>query len=459
MNEDNNIEFFEDEIEFSSTLSELEGVNSFRVPVGYFNDLEKDIIQKVENSQARIKTFSIFRKVLYYAAAASVIFVLGYMVFNIYAKDKKSKIVKTDNVEQSIQIIDKNNKENITNTKNSLGKNVDTANSNLQIVEHKKASLNIDDKTIIPNSTDNKNINTQQKNNSIEVANEDIDNSINNNDIENNSNNNDIENNSNAIALNSSQNINNNTSSTSAISARKGRKPKANTFLPADTCVNKPFVYNIKSLKTQYPKWSFQWEGEKLGANCYVSSSKSYILHFWMQDSISLYDTMKVHLIEKPNPRIEAPDEICSHDSVTLNAGINSTEYDYYWSVSSQNSSEIHLDNLKTGKQIISLKVTSCIDTVETSFVLNVINCDIDIPNVFTPNGDGYNDAFVIKGLDKYPGSSITILDRNGKLVYQSTDYKNDWKAVNLPAGTYFYSLILNDGNNTERGGVLSIIK
>lgn len=453
MNEDHNIELYEDEIELSSTLSELEGVNSFSVPVGYFNDLEKDIIKKVESNQSRNKSFSIFRKTLYYVAAASVIFVLGYILFNTYSKKEKSTIVKKEDVENAKPNFDKNNKENATKPNYSIDKNIDTINNDIQIVDNKKAVLDNNKQTIIPKDIENNKSVRKQNNNSIEVANDDIDNSIHNFSKIN------IENNSNAVALNSSQNINSNNSSTSAISARKGREVKANTFLPSDTCVNKPFVYDISSLKIQYPQWNFQWDGGKLGGNCHVLSSKSYILHFWIEDSISLYDTMKVQIQEKPNPRIEAPDEICSYNSVILNAGINSTDYDYYWSVSSKNSSEIYLENLEPGKQLISLKVASCVDTVETSFVLNVKTCDIDIPNVFTPNGDGYNDAFVIKGLDKYPGSSITILDRNGKLVYQSTDYKNDWKAINLPAGTYFYSLIINDGNNTEHGGVLSIIK
>lgn len=77
----------------------------------------------------------------------------------------------------------------------------------------------------------------------------------------------------------------------------------------------------------------------------------------------------------------------------------------------------------------------------------------------FTPNGDGYNDAFVIKGLEHYPGSSLTILNRNGKVVYQSADYNNDWKANNVEEGSYFYSLQLNDKNKTEKGGILSIVR
>jgi hypothetical protein len=50
-------------------------------------------------------------------------------------------------------------------------------------------------------------------------------------------------------------------------------------------------------------------------------------------------------------------------------------------------------------------------------------------------------------------------MDRNGKVVFQSLDYKNDWKAENTVDGTYFYSLRIKDAKNTEKGGLLTIIR
>lgn len=61
------------------------------------------------------------------------------------------------------------------------------------------------------------------------------------------------------------------------------------------------------------------------------------------------------------------------------------------------------------------------------------------IPSLFTPNGDGFNDAFEIRNLP--PGSSLKVSNRWGKEVYSSSDYKNDWEGKNEEEGTYFWTL------------------
>lgn len=80
---------------------------------------------------------------------------------------------------------------------------------------------------------------------------------------------------------------------------------------------------------------------------------------------------------------------------------------------------------------------------------------DIIVYNAISPNGDGVNDTFHIKGIDKYPDNSVEIYNRWGIKVYDATSYnENDVmfrgysdgratvnKDAGLPAGTYFYIL------------------
>ncbi|ACU62526.1 Calx-beta domain-containing protein [Chitinophaga pinensis] len=63
---------------------------------------------------------------------------------------------------------------------------------------------------------------------------------------------------------------------------------------------------------------------------------------------------------------------------------------------------------------------------------------DLAFINAFRP-GNGANNRFVIVGLEKYPGSKLLVYNRWGSLVYQSNDYKNDWRALDLPMGGYIY--------------------
>lgn len=78
---------------------------------------------------------------------------------------------------------------------------------------------------------------------------------------------------------------------------------------------------------------------------------------------------------------------------------------------------------------------------------------DLFIPNVYTPNGDGHNDVFRIRGLEEYPNSQLIINNRWGNQVYFSDDYQNDWNGDGLNEGTYYYFLTV------ERYGVRAVYK
>lgn len=71
----------------------------------------------------------------------------------------------------------------------------------------------------------------------------------------------------------------------------------------------------------------------------------------------------------------------------------------------------------------------------------------IEIPNVFTPNGDGYNEYFVIKGLENCIKRHLTVFDKTGKVMYKSNFYENNWSGDGCPDGIYRYQFIFNNGN------------
>ena len=129
----------------------------------------------------------------------------------------------------------------------------------------------------------------------------------------------------------------------------------------------------------------------------------------------------------------------------------------------------VYYQESKAGQPFrVELNVKSVDYGCDTTFSSNIIVLPVKlkIPNVFTPNGDGINDFFIIdndptagtgdgkeettRGFehesynplrDYYLRTELTIFNRWGRVVYKSSDYRNDWDGGNLPDGTYFYVL------------------
>jgi gliding motility-associated-like protein len=88
---------------------------------------------------------------------------------------------------------------------------------------------------------------------------------------------------------------------------------------------------------------------------------------------------------------------------------------------------------------------------------------DIVVHPALSPNGDGINDVFTIDGLQAYPDNKITIMNRDGVVIYQVAGYDNSTKVFDghsnisgklQEAGTYFYTLEYNAaGINKHKTG------
>lgn len=77
-------------------------------------------------------------------------------------------------------------------------------------------------------------------------------------------------------------------------------------------------------------------------------------------------------------------------------------------------------------------------------------NPNIRRPNFISPNNDGINDVFRIDNLEAYPDNEIVIFDKKGRIVFQAAPYNNDWGAANIQQGTYFYKLLIKEGQNKK---------
>lgn len=76
----------------------------------------------------------------------------------------------------------------------------------------------------------------------------------------------------------------------------------------------------------------------------------------------------------------------------------------------------------------------------------------IEVPNVFTPNGDGSNDFLVFKNLERSPNNHLVIYNRWGQNIFETDSYQNNWNGDGHTEGTYYFILDVNNSAATYKG-------
>lgn len=100
----------------------------------------------------------------------------------------------------------------------------------------------------------------------------------------------------------------------------------------------------------------------------------------------------------------------------------------------------------------------------DTAAVHIFIKCtDIVIFTAVSANGDDVNDVFYIAGIEEYPNNEVRLYNRWGTLIFQEKGYLNTWngtwKDKDVPDGTYFYVLELNDDDKRVFRGYLELYR
>lgn len=136
------------------------------------------------------------------------------------------------------------------------------------------------------------------------------------------------------------------------------------------------------------------------------------------------------------------------------------TPYSYSWSnnVFTQNN-----ENLAPG--FYELTITddySCTNTFGFDILMNNEEC-LGIPNTFTPNDDNYNDTWVIENIELYPNSTVKIFNKWGNEIFSAEGTYDPWdgthKGEALPAGVYYYIIILSNDQDNKYTGNLTIVR
>lgn len=146
-----------------------------------------------------------------------------------------------------------------------------------------------------------------------------------------------------------------------------------------------------------------------------------------------------------PSPQSYGTDPVFVDASTLNGAALASAE----WSVAGQLSgvgAQFTLERPLPGTHVVELTIVSvdgCASTYRLTYEISEV--PIDIPNVMTPNQDGQNETFNIANIEQHR-NQLNIYNRWGNVVYEATNYRNQWTALGVPDGTYYYELLLADG-------------
>jgi gliding motility-associated-like protein len=164
-------------------------------------------------------------------------------------------------------------------------------------------------------------------------------------------------------------------------------------------------------------------------------------------------------VLDAPVTETTCPD---SHDGgITLNITGGTSPYTVFWADGATTLTRSGLD--AATYSVIVTDVNGCAKSLDVTVGFTGGFTCLMIPQIITPNGDGYNDEWIIKNIDLFPNAEVFVYTRWGKLVYHSKNISaNPWdgrfEGKLMPTDSYHYILYLGDGSD-PKSGIISIIR
>jgi gliding motility-associated-like protein len=170
--------------------------------------------------------------------------------------------------------------------------------------------------------------------------------------------------------------------------------------------------------------------------------------------------TDSVTVFVEVSPEDDYSDTICLGDEITLDAII--TGATYLWSNGATTQTITTSDS---GWFDVTIFVDTAICEYFKHFHVVGQTCSVELPNVFTPNGDTENDVFTSFTPGAYDQFSVTIYNRWGREIFESTDPNFAWDGktkggAEAKAGTYFYIVQTTlNGVTEKKTGTVTLIR
>jgi gliding motility-associated-like protein len=241
-----------------------------------------------------------------------------------------------------------------------------------------------------------------------------------------------------------------------------------------EVCIGDQVSFNDRTNGLDGTVQQWYWDmGDGIKANTsqvshLYSSAKTYAVSLYIINSRGCNsDTLTQQFAVHPYPVVDAgPDRlVLQGGAITILAIATGNDLKYLWSPitylgSATDSTPVASNMLDDITYTLTVTGRGGCKTSDDVFV-KVLKAP-QVPNTFTPNGDGINEFWVIGYLDTYPDNRVQVFTRTGQLVFESRGYKKPWDGKlagkPLPFDTYYY--IIEPGNGRAPiTGYVTIVK
>jgi gliding motility-associated-like protein len=203
---------------------------------------------------------------------------------------------------------------------------------------------------------------------------------------------------------------------------------------------------------------AYEWQDMSTANSFTVSTPGWYWVTVKNQYNCFRKDSVYITALAAPANFLAQTDSVCASANIKITP--TAVFASYLWSTGDTTSQLVI--NTPGTYWLKTSNTNGCYGTDTILVVPKTCFDDITIPNVFSPNGDGINDTWIIKGLEKYTKSRIAIYSRYGQMMYSGIGYKIPWDGKHngkeLPVGTYYFVIDPVNGNK-PRVGYVTILK
>lgn len=256
----------------------------------------------------------------------------------------------------------------------------------------------------------------------------------------------------------------NNCTGTYSVSVTVNPNPTVNLGSNLDICQNEVAVLDAGNIGSSY-----SWNDGSTGQTLTVSTTGSYSVNVTSSAGCTGTGSVQVTTHELPTVNAGKDTTVYQMTPLNLNAVGSSLGLDYLW-IPSAGLSSATISNPVFFSNTSNIYVVKVVDnnncySVDT-IVITVIEKPVDgllVYNIFTPNGDGENDTWIIENIDDYSLNKMFVYNRNGQLVFETEKYQNKvdgkcwdgtYKGGAVPDATYYYILDLGNDSPLVKGYV-----